>query len=132
MTTLIKIFIGAVTAFMMMSCNFSLDMGQINGNGNVVTKDLNMSKEFSKIHSSNGWDIILEKGSTPAVTAEMDENLLEYLDVHYEGNTLRIETTDNSNIGNATSRKIHVTYAQPLESIKASSASNITAIETLE
>ena len=131
MTTLIKIFIGAVTAFMMMSCNFNLDMGQINGNGNVVTKDLNMSKEFSKIHSSNGWDIILEKGSTPAVTAEMDENLMEYLDVHYEGNTLRIETTDNSNIGNATSRKIHVTYAQPLESIKASSASNITAIETL-
>lgn len=131
MTTLIKLIIGTLTALLMTSCNFNFDMGQVDGNGNVVTKDLNMSQEFTQIHTSNGWDVILEKGSTPAITAEMDENLLEYLDVHYEGTTLRIETTDNSNIGNATSRKIHVVYTQPLESIKASSASNITATEVL-
>ncbi|MGO4913780.1 head GIN domain-containing protein [Leeuwenhoekiella sp. W20_SRS_FM14] len=131
MTTLIKLIIGSLIALVMTSCNFNFDMGQVNGTGNVVTKDLNLSQEFSKIHSSNGWDVVLEKGTTPSVVAEMDENLLEYLDVHFEGNTLRIETTDNSNIGNATSRKIHVTYTQPIEEIKASSASNITATEAL-
>ena len=131
MTLIIKLAVGAVAALLMSSCNFNIDMGQIEGNGNVVTKDLNRTQDFSKIHSSNGWDIVLKKGTSPSVTAEMDENLYEYLDVHYEGNTLRIETTDNSNIGHATSRIVYVTYASPLEAIKASSASNITADHTL-
>ena len=131
MTTLIKLFVSGFAALMLTSCNFNIQMGQIEGNGNVVTQDLNLDQEFSRVHSSNGWDVILEKGTSPKVIAEGDENLLEYLDVHYEGSTLRIESTDNSNIGNATSRVIHVIYTQPLQAIKASSASNITATEML-
>ncbi|HBO28679.1 MAG: head GIN domain-containing protein [Bacteroidota bacterium] len=131
MTTLIKLFISGFAALMLTSCNFNLQMGQIEGNGNVVTQDLNLTQDFTRVHSSNGWDVVLEKGSSYKVVAEVDDNLLEYLDVHYEGSTLRIESTDNSNIGNASSRLIHVTYVQPLEAIKASSASNITAAEVL-
>ena len=124
MTTLIKLFVSGFAALMLTSCNFNIQMGQIEGNGNVVTQDLNLDQEFSRVHSSNGWDVILEKGTSPKVIAEVD-------DVHYEGSTLRIESTDNSNIGNATSRVIHVIYTQPLQAIKASSASNITATEML-
>ncbi|MCC4214641.1 head GIN domain-containing protein [Leeuwenhoekiella parthenopeia] len=131
MTTLIKIIVTALTAVFMTSCNFSLEMGQIEGTGNVKTKDLNMTQAFTKVHSSNGWDVVLQKGTSPSVSAELDENLFEYLDVHYEGNTLRIESTDNSNIGSATSRKVFVTYVDALESLKASSASTIISESTL-
>lgn len=132
MTTLFKFIVTALASLLMTSCNFSLEMGQIEGTGNVQTRDLNMTEAFTKVHSSNGWDVVLQKGSAPAVSAELDENLFEYLDVHYEGNTLRIESTDNSNIGNASSRRVYVTYVDPLESLKASSASSISSETTLK
>ncbi len=127
MTALIKFMLAAMASALLVSCNFNFEMGQIQGNGNVKSKNLNMTQTFTEVHSSNGWDIILQKGNAPSVTAELDENLFQYLDVHYEGNTLRIKTTDNSNIGDATSRKIFVTYAEPLEGLHASSASTITS-----
>nr|AOE08663.1 conserved hypothetical protein [uncultured bacterium]CBL80604.1 conserved hypothetical protein [uncultured Leeuwenhoekiella sp.] len=131
MTTLIKLLVGIFTAFLLTSCDFNFEIGQTNGNGNVVVKDLNLSNEFTKINASNGWDVILKKGDKSGIVAEMDDNLLEYLDINFDGNTLRIETSDNSNIGEATSKKIVVTYTQPIEEIKASSAASITALESL-
>lgn len=48
------------------------------------------------------------------MTARIDENLYEYLDVKVEGNTLKVAMKDNYNVGKATSRKIIVTYSGTL------------------
>ncbi len=132
MTTIFKILITAFCAFMFTSCNFDFNLGQVRGNGNVVEENLNISGEFRDIEASSGWDVILKKGDDFSVTAEMDENLLEILDVHVSGNTLEIETKGHDNIGFATSKKVYVTYKDNLENISASSGASVDAVNILE
>ncbi|HEA29320.1 MAG TPA: DUF2807 domain-containing protein [Leeuwenhoekiella sp.] len=129
MTTCIKILATAMLTLLLTSCHF--DFHQVDGNGHVVEKNLNINKNFNAITVSNGWEVILKKGTQPGVTASIDENLYEYLDVHVDGNTLEIEMKDNNNVGSATSRKIYVTYAQNLDKLKASSAGEITSEDVL-
>jgi hypothetical protein len=130
MTTLIKILATTFLALLLTSCNF--EFHQVNGNGNVVEKNLNINEDFTTLKASNGWEVSLKKGTQPGVTARIDENLYEYLDVKVEGNTLKVAMKDNYNVGKATSRKIIVTYSGTLDKLKASSASEITAEGILE
>ncbi|MGB3775027.1 MAG: head GIN domain-containing protein [Leeuwenhoekiella sp.] len=123
MSTFVKILASVILSLLLTSCNF--DLNQVNGNGNVVDKDLDIDGEFNAISVSNGWEVFVKKGAQPEVTASIDENLYEFLDVHLDGNTLEIEMKDNSNVGRATSRKIFVTYTEELDELKANSAGEI-------
>lgn len=130
MRTIIKILATTLLTLLLTSCNF--EFHQVNGNGNVVEKTLDISENFNSIKASNGWEVSLKKGTQPGVIARIDENLYKYLDVHVNGNTLKVGMKDNYNVGRATSRKIIVTYSGDLEKLKASSAAEITAEGILE
>jgi len=129
MTTLIKILATTLLALLLSACHF--DYNQVDGNGNVVEKELEIDQEFTEIAVKNGWEVTLTKGTQPRANAAIDENLYEYLDLHVDGKTLIVEMKDNYNVGKASSQKIEVIYNQNLEKLKASSAGEITTEEML-
>lgn len=132
MTTLIKFLVASAVGLLFTSCNFNVSWGQVDGNGNVVEKDLMIDEAFTTVDASSGWDVYLSQGSQVEVTAETDENLLELLEVEVRGNTLYIKTLDHENVGRATSKKIYVTYVDDLKNISASSGADVYAEDTLE
>lgn len=129
MTTLIRILATTLLALLLSACHF--EFHQVDGNGNVVEKELEIDQDFTEIAVKNGWEVTLKKGTEPRANAAIDENLYEYLDVHVDGKTLVVEMIDNYNVGTATSQKIEVIYTQNLEKLKASSAGEITTEDTL-
>ena len=114
----------AIIAFLTMaSCNFDVTFGQTNGNGNVVTEDRPVG-DFTKVKGSSGIDVYLTEGSENKVTVEADENLLEIIETTVDNGKLRIRTANNTNIGRAKAKKVHVTYVS-LTSVEASSGADV-------
>ena len=132
MTTIIKVTIGLLVSLLLTSCNFQFNQKDVSGSGNVEDRNLSISDNFDGIKASNGWEVILKKGTENSVTASLDANLYDYLDVHVEGSRLIIETLENAHITNASSKKIIVTFSENLQDLKASSAAVINAESVLE
>lgn len=130
MTSLIKIILSLLTALLFTSCAFDMNFGQIRGNGNVITENFNISDDFEGVSAANGWEVILEKGSTISVIVEADENIVDAAEIYVKNNKLKIYC--ESNIGRATSKKVFVTYVDDLASISASSGANLTTNQVLK
>lgn len=103
------------------SCNFNIQWGQENGNGNVVTEE-RFVDDFTGVRGSAGMDVFLTEGDENRVVVEADENLMDIIETYVDGNTLKINTTKS--IGKAKSRKVHVTYKH-LDHIEASSGADV-------
>jgi predicted small secreted protein len=119
----LQILIVFIAAATLSSCNFDISMGQIDGNGNVVTEERPVS-DFTKVKGSAGIDVFLTEGTENKVVVEADENLMEFIETTVEGGKLRIRSSRNNNIGRAKAKKVHVTYVS-LTSIEASSGADV-------
>lgn len=117
----IKIFIAALAVITLNSCAFDINLGQENGNGNVVTEERNVS-DFSKVKGSAGLDVYLTKGTENKVVVEADENLMEFIETEVHNGRLTIGT--ERSIGRSKAKKVHVTYVE-LSEIAASSGSDV-------
>lgn len=107
------------TALVLSSCH--VNFGEV-GNGNVVTQDRNISKDFTGVKSSAGIDVYLTQGTENKVVVETDENIQEYIETSVNNGMLKIGT--RKNIRRAKSRKVYVTFKE-LDKIEASSGSSI-------
>ncbi len=130
MTSLIKIILSLLTALLVTSCAFDVNFGQMRGNGNVITENLQITDNFNEVSAGNGWEVILEKGSEISVIVEADENLVDAAEIYVKNNTLKIYC--ERNISNATSKKVFVTYVGDLTAINASSGASLTTEQVLK
>lgn len=118
----IKLILVACIALAVSSCAFDINLGQVNGNGNVVTEERPVNASFSEVKGSAGMDVFLTKGDENKIVVEADENLLEIIETNIsEG---RLHVTTNQNIGRAKSKKVHVTYTN-LDKITATSGADV-------
>jgi hypothetical protein len=117
----LSILIAFVAAVSLSSCNFDISIGQVDGNGNVVTEERNVS-DFTKVKGSAGIDVYLTEGTENKIVVEADENLMDLIETEVEGGKLRIRS--NQNIGRAKAKKVHVTYVS-LTSVEASSGADV-------
>lgn len=129
MTTIIKLILGLLTALLVTSCNIDLSLGKIQGNGNVITEDLNISENFNEVRAGNGWEVFLEKGTTNSVILEADENLVESANIYLKNGALKIY--NEKSIGSAASKKVYVTYSENLTDISVDSGASLTSKEAL-
>ena len=130
MNTLIRIIVTSIVSIMMLSCNFSMNIGNgIDGNGNVVSKKRTISQDFKEIKISQGLDLYLTQSNDVALSIEADENLHDLIMTEVENNILRIYTTEN--IRNASSKKISLNFTD-ISIIKATSGSDVNATNTIE
>lgn len=116
-----KLIFAFIAVATLSSCNFDLNLGQVDGNGNVVTEEREVA-DFTKVKGSAGIDVYLTEGTENKVTVEADENLMDIIETQVEGGKLRIRA--NQNIGRAKAKKVHVTYVS-LSSIEASSGADV-------
>lgn len=130
MTTLIKFIVGLLAATMFTSCVMDFNMGQVQGNGNVQTEDMNISEDFNEVTASRGWEVFLEKGTANSVIVEADENLLDLVDIYVKDGDLKISS--EKNINKAASKKVYVTYTDNLEELNVNSGASITTKEALQ
>jgi len=99
-----------------------MNIGQENGNGNVVTEEREVTQDFDEVKGSRGLDVYLTKGNENKIVVEADENLLDLIETNISNGKLTI--TSSKNIGRAKSKKIHVTYVE-LSKIEASSGADV-------
>ncbi|MDT0556572.1 head GIN domain-containing protein [Patiriisocius hiemis] len=118
----IKFLALSVVVLLFTSCNFDINLGQTNGNGNVVTQDRIEGESFDEVRGSAGLDVFLTEGAETKVTVEADENLQEIIETRIDGGKLIITT--NANIGRSVAKKVYVTYTG-LKSIEASSGADV-------
>ena len=130
MTTLSKIIVTTVLSMLMLSCNFSMNLGPgVSGNDNVVTKERMLDGDFNEIKVSNGLDVYLTQDTNESLSIHADENLHDIIMTSVENNVLSIYTTENINY--AASRKVMVSFDN-ISKIKATSGSDVYSTNTIK
>jgi hypothetical protein len=83
----------------------------IEGNGNLVTKEVSVSS-FDALKASGIYELKLSQGSSESVKIEADENLQQYFNVRNEGSKLVIDLKDlnNKNLKVKTKMKVYVSF----------------------
>jgi hypothetical protein len=116
----IKIILICIIAITATSCQINLN--KVNGNGNVITENRDLTRDFDRVKGSAGLEVILKEGSEQKVVVEADENLMAIIETYVEDGMLRISV--DGNIGRSSSKKIYVTYTT-LNEVRASSGSHV-------
>jgi hypothetical protein len=109
-------------AALLSSCHF---MGgkHISGNGHVITQQEKVSS-FTRVEVSGSVKVHVRQDATASVRIETDENLMSYLDIHMNGNTVIIRTRDGFNLDPSKDIIAYVT-APAFENIDISGACDI-------
>ena len=118
----IKIAMVGLMALLATSCNFDISLGQISGNGKVVTEERSVEGGFNAVRGMAGMDVYLTHGDTEKIVVEADENLMEIIETKIVDGELRIKATQN--IGRSKAQKVHVTFTS-LNKIEASSGADV-------
>jgi hypothetical protein len=130
MSTLTRIIITSIIGFLMLSCNFSINLGDsVDGNRDVVTVDRDISSDFSAITVSQGLDLYITQSNEVSISIEADENLHEFIMTEVENGVLKIYV--NENIRKAASKKIMLNVTD-ISAIKATSGSYVYSKNTIE
>lgn len=87
------------------------DRETIEGNGNLVTRDVPVSS-FESLKASGVYELKLLQGDRETVKIEADENLQQYFNVRNEGGSLVIDMKDlkNKNLKNKNKMRVYVTF----------------------
>ena len=96
---------------------------RVHGNGNIRTEDRSVSS-FKNVKVSGATNVYVSQGDQPSVKVEGDENLLQYIEVHQEGNEVIIRDKPGFNLEPTKDMKIYVT-APVYNRIDASGACGI-------
>lgn len=80
-------------AVILMAASFSAceltALAGVSGSGPVVPKEYNLSG-FDAVEVSHAFNVVIEQGDRFQVTVKTHENLVQYLDVKVEGDTLHV------------------------------------------
>jgi hypothetical protein len=78
----------SVMALSILACQVG-GLTSIRGSGNVVTQEETFSG-FDKVDASQAFEVDISQGDTFSVVIRIDDNLVQYLQVVKQGNTLKI------------------------------------------
>ena len=116
-TTIVLLFVSVLFA----SCGADM-FNRIDGNRNVISKDREITNDFTKVRVSSGIDLFIKQGNQVELTVEADENLHEYIMTEVEGDQLKIYI--DGNIWRAKARKVYLTVTD-IEGLRATSGSDV-------
>lgn len=105
-----RIFILSVFSLIIFSSCRQIFGKRIRGNGHIKT-ETRTAGSFSNIDVSGAFDVYVRQDSVSSIKVEADENLMEYIEVKAEGNTLNIRPKDNARL--KPSKKIKVYVSNP-------------------
>lgn len=85
---------------------------KIEGNGHIKKESRNVPGGYTAINSSGSWDVMIAYGESNTIEIEGDENLLEYIDTHVEGNRLVIKSRGNYNLNTRNKIVVYVSLTR--------------------
>ena len=103
----------------------------VEGNGNMVTKDIAVSS-FEILKASGIYELRLSQGDKESVKIEADENLHQYFNVKNEGNSLVIDMDKlkKVNLKTKSKMKVYVTFKK-LKEMELKTVGNVASDENL-
>ncbi len=105
---------------------------QVEGSGNIVTKDVAV-QPFSELKASGVFSIYLEQGNSESVKIVADDNFQPLFEVKNEGSKLVIKMQDDVNIKTkkgSKGMKIYITF-KTLKNMNLSTVGNISSDKKL-
>ena len=123
MIHLVKIVVTAIVALLFGACTFTVGGETVKGNGDVVTKERDLTN-FTKVEVSKGLDCEITQGETFKVTVEADSNIHQYIKTTVTNGVLKI-TSKYGNYRNVSSKKVYVTMPV-IDQLETTSASDLT------
>jgi hypothetical protein len=115
-----------LTVLLLNGCEIFMD--QIVGSGNRITEERKLGS-FNGITAGSAFDIIIERGETPGLLIEADDNLMRHIITEVRGKTLKISTEVRFRL--AGKIKVYITYDK-LEEIKLSGAAELQSEDVVE
>jgi hypothetical protein len=105
------------------------DRETIEGNGNLVTRDVAVSS-FESLKASGVYELKLLQGDKESVKIEADENLQQYFNVKNEGQALVIDMKELRNVKNKNKMRVFVTFKK-LKELDISTVGSVNAEKEL-
>lgn len=121
---MIRIIVLSVMATICLTSCF-LNDEKIRGNGVLKTESRNASG-FNSVDVNGNIDVYLKQDSVYSVRIEADENLMEFIIIRTEGNTLVIEPEKGTNLSGNNDIKVFVSGPSFID-IDVSGASSVTS-----
>ena len=90
------VLIAAASLFIAATVKAQKEKETIEGNGNMITKEVPVSS-FESLKASGVYELKLSQGNVESVKIEADENLHQYFNVRNEGKQLVIDMKDTKN-----------------------------------
>lgn len=117
-----SLFIAFAAVVTLSSCHYF--MGErVYGNGHITSKEMHVGS-FDAVDAGGAIEVHVKQDATPSVKVETDENLVQFVDVYTEGNTLMIHPKRGFNLD--PSREIVVYVSAPdFKSMEISGASKL-------
>ncbi len=129
MTTLARLTIAMILAFLASSCMLDVNWGSgVKGNGVVVEESRPISEEFTAVTASEGLDVFVSQGPEFGIRVEADENVIELIGTDIRDGKLKVHAIKN--IGRAT-KNIYVTLPE-VTALHASSGAGLEVRGSLE
>ncbi len=88
MSVLVRLLVALLVIGMLAGCTFNTG-SVITGSGHTTTKDYDFSG-FTKVDIGSAFQNQITRGDRYATSVTIDDNLVDYLDVRVDGNTLHI------------------------------------------
>lgn len=102
-----KILVLSVVSLVVLSSCWNVFGKRIRGNGAIITQTRDITG-YNSIDVSGDFDVYVKQDSVSSVKIETDENLMGYIIVRTEGNTLKIYPRDNYNLRPTGTIKVYV------------------------
>ncbi|NOR27984.1 MAG: DUF2807 domain-containing protein [Lutibacter sp.] len=128
MKTITKITALLVILFTTSSC-FIEGMTGIRGNGNIVSEERSIHKDFDVIKVQQGINLYLTQGNSTELSVEADENILDLLVTEVKNNELKVYF--EKNVYRAKARNVYLT-TNAISKIHTSSGASVKSENTLQ
>lgn len=125
---LAKATVTAIAALLVASCSIG-GFKKVDGDGNVVTKNRNITQPFDAVSAGGDIEVIVEQGNSNSVTVSADSNLHEHIITEVENGELNV-SCDVSIRGEA-SKKVIITVAT-LNTLESSAGVNLKSKNALK
>ena len=104
---------------------------RIKGSGNIITKEI-PAIAYDAIKASRGLRVVVEEREDNNIVIKADDNVMPYVVVRKEGNSLRVTIDDNiNNLSNITA-EVYLPKNTQINELKAASSSTINVKPTIQ
>jgi hypothetical protein len=98
MSTMGRVFSMLLALVMLAGCASTMGGTVITGSGRTTTQKYDLSG-FNKVNAGSAFKVAIDRGESYGVSVTIDDNLVEYLDVRVEGDTLHVGLKPGASLG---------------------------------